>query len=308
MKLPERKILCGRMLMPKNIIDISVVILNYNTAALTVRCLETLLSSDIHPYVMEVIVCDNGSVDGSVALLRKTFPTVRIIENKKNLGFAAGNNPGIKDARGRYVLLLNSDTEVPRDTLRVMLQYMDEHPSVGASTCKLLLADGSMDPACHRGFPTPWVAFTYMTKLEKLFPKTRLFGEYHQGYKDLRTIHEVDCIVGAFFLTRAEVISQVGLLDEDYFMYGEDIDWAYRIKKAGWQIIYNPTVTILHKKKQSGRANIMQKRRITTEIYFHKYNWLFYTKNYATAYGPIVTFFVDSFYRVRIFILQTFGR
>jgi GT2 family glycosyltransferase len=243
-----------------------------------------------------------------VELIRKTFPSVKIIENKKNLGFAAGNNPGISKAKGRYILLLNSDTEVPKHTLATMIRYMDEHPSVGVSTCKLLLPDGSMDPACHRGFPTPWVAFTYVTKLEKLFPKTRLFGEYHQGYKDLSTIHEVDCIVGAFFLVRREVVSAVGLMDEDYFMYGEDIDWAYRIKKAGWPIMYNPTVTILHKKKQSGRANILAKRRVTTEIYFHKYNWLFYTKNYAKSYGPIITFFVDTFYRMRIFLLERFGR
>lgn len=291
-----------------NIPDLSVVILNYNTRELTRTCLDTVFASALGSYTMEVIVCDNGSSDGSVEMIRTEFPRVILIENRKNLGFAAGNNPGIRRAKGRYVLLLNTDTEVPKDTLRVMLRYMDDHPEVGVSTCKLLLSDGSMDPACHRGFPTPWAAFTYMSKLERLFPKTRLFGEYHQGYKDLATIHEVDCIVGAFFLVRRDVIASVGLLDEDYFMYGEDIDWCYRIRKAGWPIMFNPTVTILHKKKQSGRANIFAKRRVTTEIYFHTYNWLFYTKNYAKAYGPVLTLFVDMFYRIRIWMLRSIGR
>ncbi|MFZ5535442.1 MAG: glycosyltransferase family 2 protein [Patescibacteria group bacterium] len=288
-------------------IDLSVVILNYNTLELTRTCLTTVLSSRLTGYTMEVIVADNGSTDGSTAMITREFPGVHLIKNGKNLGFAAGNNPGIKKAKGRYVLLLNTDTEVPPDTLAVMIAYMDSAPDVGASTCKILLPDGSMDPACHRGFPTPWAAVTYLTKLEKLFPTSRLFGQYHQGYKDLRVIHEVDCIVGAFFMVRREVIAEVGLLDEDYFMYGEDIDWAYRIRKKGWKITFNPEVTILHKKKQSGRSNVLKKRRVTTEIYFHKYNWLFYTKTYAKQYGPVLSFFVDTFYRLRLFSLTKFG-
>ncbi len=293
--------------MPKNNPDLSVVILNYNTRDLTRVCLVTLLQSELGPYTMEVIVADNGSTDNSADMIKKEFPGVIFIQNGKNFGFAAGNNPGIKRAKGRYILLLNTDTETPPDTIRTMIAFMDEHPKAGAATCKLLLPDGTMDPACHRGFPTPWVSFTYLLKLEKLFPRTRLFGEYHQGYKDVSRIHEVDCIVGAFFLVRREVIREVGLLDEEYFMYGEDIDWAYRIRNRGWSIWFNPTVTILHKKKQSGRANILHKRRVTTEIYFHRYNWLFYTKNYAKKYGPILTFLVDTVYKTRIFMLEKFG-
>jgi len=256
---------------------------------------------------MEIIVCDNGSTDGSLSMIRKEFPEVILIDNKKNLGFAAGNNPGIRATKGRYVLLLNTDTEVPPATLAAMIRFMDEHPDAGASTCKLLLPDGSMDPACHRGFPTPWVSFTYLMKLEKLFPRTRLFGEYHEGYKDLSTIHEVDCIVGAFFLVRRKVLDEVGLLDEAYFMYGEDIDWAYRIRRAGWKIMFNPTVVILHKKKQSGRANTLRARRVTTEIYFNRYNWLFYTKHYASTYPKILTWMVNSIYATRLYFLEHFS-
>jgi hypothetical protein len=291
----------------KNTIDLSVVILNYNTVNLTRECLKTVLASRLGKYSMEVIVCDNGSTDGSREMITKEFPQAVLINNNKNLGFAAGNNPGIKRARGRYVLLLNTDTEVPKNTIATMLKFMDENPSVGASTCKLLLPDGTMDPACHRGFPTPWVAFTYMSGLERLFPKTRAFGEYHQGYKDLSTIHEVDCIVGAFFLMRRKVIEKVGLLDEEFFMYGEDIDLAQRIRDAGWKIMYNPKVTILHKKKQSGRANILRKRRVTTEIYFHKYNWLFYKKHYARKYPMLLTWLVGVFYKTRLFFLEKFS-
>ncbi len=292
--------------MLKNNPDLSVVILNYNTKDLTRVCLETVLHSTLVSYTMEVIVADNGSTDGSVGMVKKEFPGVILIQNRKNLGFAAGNNPGIKRAKGRYVLLLNTDTETPPDTIRTMIAFMDDHPQVGASTCKVLLPDGSMDPACHRGFPTPWVAFTYISKLEKLFPKTRLFGEYHQGYKDMNAVHDVDCIVGAFFLVRRDVILDVGLLDEDYFMYGEDIDWSYRIREKGWNIMFNPGVTILHKKKQSGRANMHRARRATTEVYFHTYNWLFYKKHYEKTH-PILSVFVRVFYGIRIFFLEKFG-
>ncbi len=288
-------------------IDLSVVILNYNTIELTRICLKTVFASTLGKYTMEVLVCDNGSADGSVEMIKREFPEAILIENKKNLGFAAGNNPGITRSRGRYVLLLNTDTEVPKNTFATMISFMDERPDVGASTCKILLPSGAMDPACHRGFPTPWASLTYMLKLEKLFPTSTIFGQYHQGYKDLSTIHEVDCIVGAFFLVRKSVIAQIGLMDEDYFMYGEDIDWAYKIRQKGWPIVYNPTVTILHKKKQSGRANPLQKRRTTTEIYFHTYNWLFYKKHYAKKYGPILTGIVNTFYMTRIFFLKQFG-
>lgn len=285
-------------------IDLSVIILNYNTVELTRKCLQTVFSSRLGNYSMEVIVCDNGSTDESRDMIRKEFPKVILIDNKKNLGFAAGNNPGMKRAKGRYILLLNTDTEMPNNTLSVMLEFMDKHQDVGASTCKLLLSDGTMDPACHRGFPTPWASLTYLLGLERLFPKSRIFAQYHQGYKDLRTIHEVDCIVGAFFLIRKEVVKQIGYLDEDYFMYAEDIDYCYRIRQAEWKIMYNPSVTMLHKKKQSGRAHFLRKRRVTTEIYFHKYNWLFYKKHYAQKYGPLLTFFVNAFYSMRIFLLE----
>jgi len=288
-------------------IDVSVIILNFNTLALTKIAIEKLLASKLGGFSMEIIVCDNASTDGTDKMVKKEFPKISFIQNGGNVGFAAGNNPGILKANGRYVLLLNSDTEVADNAIATMIRFMDEHPKCGASTCKLLLMDGSIDPACHRGMPTPWNALTYFLKLEKLLPKIRWFSGYHQLYKNLDTIHEVDCISGAFFLVRREVIDQVGMLDEAYFMYGEDVDWAYRIKEAGWQIWYNPTVTILHKKKQSGRSNANRERRIKTQTMFITYNKLFYTKHYEKKYGPIVTWFVYLAFDLQRIGLKVFG-
>ena len=293
--------------MKQKTIDLSVIILNFNTRELTRICIESVLASTLGAYTIEVIVCDNASSDGTEEMVKKDFPGVFCIQNGKNVGFAAGNNPGIRKAKGRYILLLNSDTEVNKKTLAAMIAFMDNHPKAGAATCKLMLPDNTMDPACHRGIPSPWVAFTYMLKLELLFPKTKLFGEYHQGYKDLTTAHTIDCLSGAFFMVPRAVISTVGYLDEDYFMYAEDIDWAYRIQKAGWEIWYNPEVSILHKKKQSGRANILRSRRVTTEIYFHTYNWLFYKKHIASTYNPVMTVLVNMVYSLRIWLLKTFS-
>jgi len=158
-----------------NSIDISVVILNFNTLNLTKLCLESLKRSKLGSYTIEIIVCDNESTDGTLEMVKKEFPDVVRIQNKGNIGFAAGNNPGIKKAKGRYVLLLNSDTEVEPNAIRSMIEFMDTHPKAGAATCKLLLMDGTMDPACHRGLPTPWNACMYYAKLEKLFPKVQLY-------------------------------------------------------------------------------------------------------------------------------------
>jgi len=256
---------------------------------------------------MEIIVCDNASTDNTLEMVKKEFPKVIRIQNKGNVGFAAGNNPGIRKATGRYVVLLNSDTEVSPDVMQSMIRFMDLHPKAGASTCKLVLTDGTMDPACHRGFPTPWSSFTYFMKLEKLFPKSKLFGQYHEGYKDLKTPHEVDSISGAFFMVRREVIEQIGLLDEDYFMYAEDIDWAYRIKKAGWEIWFTPDVSVLHKKKQSGRSHINRDRRIKTHTFFITYNKLFYTKHYEKLYPRWVTWLVYGALDAQLWLLKTFG-
>lgn len=274
--------------MTKNL-DLSIVILSFNTKVLLEECLRSVTQSNFGSFTAETIVVDNSSTDQSPAIVAKKFPEVTLIALTQNLGFAAGNNIGIKKSQGRYVLLLNSDTRLNKSALKTMIEFMDKHAEAGAVTCKLLLTNGQMDPACHRGFPTPWASLTYFVGLEKLFPQSRLFGQYHEGYKDLTKVHEIDSPSGAFFLIRREAANRVGLLDEDFFMYGEDLDWAYRLREAGFKIFFNPVVTVLHRKKQSGRANIDPQVRKETERYFFDSMRLFYKKHYEEHYGWLVT-------------------
>jgi GT2 family glycosyltransferase len=291
----------------KGRIDISIIIVSYNTKALMHSCLSSIEKTLWEALTKEIIVVDNGSTDGTVEKVKKNFPDVTVIENKKNIGFAAGNNQGIKASRGRYILLLNSDTEVYPETLKKMVEFVDAHKKAGASTCKLVLPDGSMDPACHRGFPTPWAAYTYFTGLEKLFPRTRIFGQYHMGYLDITKPHRVDCISGAFFLTKRDVIESIGMLDERFFMYGEDIDWAYRMRHNGWEVWFNPEVRIIHYKKQSGRESGAKESKGVAEMHFLNTMKIFYQKHYEKKYNWLTTRFVYLSIFVKIGLLRVFG-
>lgn len=286
--------------------DVSIIILSYNTKDLTLQCLLSLEQIVWGTVTREIIVVDNASSDETLASVKKQFPSVTVLASPTNIGFAAGNNVGIKRAKGRYILLLNSDTRCEKDSIPSMVGFMDSHPSAGAATCKLVLSDGSIDPACHRGFPTPWNAFAYYAKFERLFPRTKLFGGYHQGYKDMSIPHEVDAISGAFFMVRREILSDVGGLDESFFMYAEDIDWAYRIKKSGWQIWFVPSFTVLHLKKQSGRAHASKDMRRKSREYFLENNKRFYIKHYEKKYSSIITFFVYLWYDIQLFINAIF--
>ncbi len=276
----------------KPTVDASIIILSYNTKDLLLSCLTAIAKSETPNDLWEVIVVDNASIDGSISAIQNSklkIKNLKTIQNEKNLGFAAGNNVGMRVAKGNYILLLNSDTEVSPDAISSTMKFLDARPQAGAATCKLLLPDGSMDPACHRGFPTPCASLTYMVGLERLFPNSRLFGEYHQGYKDLTKPHEIDSPSGAFFMIRREVIERVGLLDESFFMYGEDLDWAYRIKQAGLSIWFYPEATVLHRKKQSGRAHEDQAVRKRTQQYFYDTMQLFYKKHYRHRYGWLIS-------------------
>ena len=245
--------------------DLGIVIVNWNTQTLLQNALRTVLASaGLH---FEVVVVDNASTDGSADMVRTEFPQVTLIVNAENEGFSKANNIGLRQmgfAKGknnpdtpRYALLLNSDTEVPPTALAEMVAYLDraDRQDVGCAGCKLIMGNGELDIACRRSFPTPEVSFYRMTGLAKLFPQSPRFGQYNMTYlaDDIET--EVDSVVGAFMMLRREVIAEVGLLDEDYWMYGEDLDWAYRIKQAGWKIMYNPAVHILHLKRASSKKS-----------------------------------------------------
>ncbi|WP_042243612.1 glycosyltransferase family 2 protein [Paenibacillus sp. FSL R5-0912] len=245
-------------------------------------CLRSVYDSETR-YSYEIILIDNNSHDDSVEMISKEFPDVLLIANSENVGFAKGNNQGMEASSGRYVLLLNSDTVVRKDTLETMVAFMDSRPDLGASGCKVILPDGSLDKACKRGFPTPSASFYYAFGFSKLFPDRPRFNGYQLGYLDPDDSYPVDCLVGAFMLLRRETIEQVGGLDETFFMYGEDLDWCYRIKAAGWGIYYYPQTSIVHLKGGSAR------RRPFKIVYeFHRAMILFHKKHYSKRYNSMI--------------------
>jgi N-acetylglucosaminyl-diphospho-decaprenol L-rhamnosyltransferase len=267
--------------------DLGIVIVNWNTSGLLRRCLETVFASQ-GDFTFQVVVVDNASTDDSREMVRRYFPGAQLIASPMNGGFSYGNNLGLRalgyqDAgpaasdAPRYALLLNPDTEVPPDSLYQMVEYMDAQPDVGIAGPKLVLEDGSLDKACRRGFPTPAVSFYHFSGLAKLFPRSPRFGRYNMTFVDPDQETEVDSVVGACMQVRREAIEAVGLLDETFFMYGEDIDWAYRVKKAGWKVMYHPQVVIQHIKRASSR------RSQKAQYEFYRAMLIFYRKHLQAA-------------------------
>ncbi len=262
--------------------DLGIVIVNYNTRDQLRRALQTVSASTGLSF--KVVVVDNASPDDSVAMVQREFPAVHVIASEKNGGFSYANNLGLRwlgfsedgftAEAPRYALLLNPDTETPPDTLAAMLRFMDTHSDAGMSGCKLLQADGSLDLACRRSFPTPLVAFYHFSGLGKLFPQSPRFARYNLTFKDPDGTYEVDSLVGAFTLVRREALAQIGLMDETFFMYGEDIDWCYRVKHAGWKVMYVGSEHILHLKGTVGRKSAKARYEFARSML------LFYRKHY----------------------------
>jgi hypothetical protein len=266
-------------------IDLSIIIVNYNTCDLLRDCLISIFNNK-GEIIYKVIVVDNASTDGSVAVVSAEFPQVDLIASRMNGGFAYANNLGLRHAgfnnngdlqpdAPRYALLLNPDTVLPPTSLTEMITFMDMRPEVGAAGPKLVRPDGSLDLACRRSFPSPEISFYRMAGLSKLFPYSRRFGRYNMTFANPNELLEVDSVVGAFMMVRREAIAQAGLLDETYFMYGEDLDWAYRIKANNWKIFYNPAVTVIHVKRASSRSSPK------AQIEFYRAMDIFYRKFYA---------------------------
>jgi N-acetylglucosaminyl-diphospho-decaprenol L-rhamnosyltransferase len=279
-------------------LDLGIVITNYNTRDLLRTCLRTVYASQ-GGFTFRVVVVDNDSSDGSVEMVAAEFPQVELIANAENVGYPSANNQGLRAlgfvAQGTtpqagqladrptdfpvlppaFALLLNPDTELPPDALARMLDFMTRCPEAGIVGPKLVLRDGSLDLACRRSFPTPAVSFYRLTGLSRLFPHSPRFGRYNLTYLDPDQLAEVDSVVGAFMLVRGEAIGQAGLMDEQFFMYGEDLDWAYRIKAAGWKVFYNPDVTVLHVKRAASRHSSR------AQVEFYRAMDIFYRKHYA---------------------------
>ncbi|MBN1203138.1 MAG: glycosyltransferase family 2 protein [Anaerolineae bacterium] len=266
-------------------VDLGIVIVSWNTRDLLRNCLLSIAASG-GDFAHRVVVVDNASSDGSAAMVADEFPGVELIASPTNEGFTGGNNRGLRalgfecgcdDSAPRYALVLNPDTVLPPTTLVTMLAYMDADKSIGVAGPKLVMLDGNLDLACRRSFPSPEISFYRMVGLSKLFPHSRRFGRYNMTYLDPDIETEVDSVVGAFMIVRREAIRQVGLFDETFFMYGEDLDWAYRIKQAGWKVMYNPNVTVTHVK----RAASSQSHRAQRE--FYRAMLIFYRKHYRAT-------------------------
>ncbi|MBL4658671.1 MAG: glycosyltransferase [Flavobacteriales bacterium] len=230
---------------------LSVIIVNYNVKFFLEQCLNSVFAASGSLGEIEVIVVDNNSVDGSVEMLKEKFPQVNTLANTDNKGFSAANNQGIKISSGEYVLLLNPDTIVEEDTFKLTVEFMDSKPIAGGLGVKMIDGNGAFLPESKRGLPTPWAAFCKMCGLSRLFPSSKLFNRYHLGYLNKDEIHEVDILSGAFMMLRRTALDKTGLLDEEFFMYGEDIDLSYRLTKDGYQNFYFPKTRIIHYKGES---------------------------------------------------------
>ena len=229
---------------------LSVIIVNYNVQYFLEQALLSVGRASLNLDV-EVFVVDNNSVDDSVKMVKEKFPKVHLIANRNNPGFSIANNQAIRMSKGEYILLLNPDTVIEEDTLDKCVAFMDAHPNAGGLGVKMIDGSGNFLPESKRGFPSPYVAFCKTFGLSKIFPKSKKFNQYHLGYLDQNENHQVDVLAGAFMMLRKSVLDEIGLLDEIFFMYGEDIDLSYRIVKAGYQNYYFSETTIIHYKGES---------------------------------------------------------
>lgn len=296
---------------PLNILsDLDLIIVNYKTPLLLRDCLNSVFASQVN-FNYRVVVVDNGSNDQSAALIEQEFvashPNLILIASPKNGGFAFGNNLALQQVcpapqkalldsynpgagctpQARYVLLLNPDTLLPPDALQIMFDFMENNPQAGAAGPKLVRRNGQLDLACRRSFPTPEVSFYRMLGLSKIFPNNKRFARYNLTFLDPDTLYEVDSVCGAFMIVRGAALAQVGYLDEKFFMYGEDLDWALRIKEQGWKIYYNPATTVLHLKGESSKQ-----RSVGAILNFYQAMLVFYRKHYARRTFFLLNWFI----------------
>ncbi|HLG34618.1 MAG TPA: glycosyltransferase [Bacteroidia bacterium] len=267
---------------------LSVIIINYNVKYFLEQCLLSVFKA-LDGIAGEVIVVDNNSVDGSVEMLKKKISLINLIANSSNEGFSKANNRGIRQSKGEYILLLNPDTVVEENTFRKVLQFMDEHADAGALGVKMIDGSGKFLPESKRGLPTPAVAFYKISGLAKLFPHSRTFGKYHLSFLGEDKINRVDVLSGACMFIRKSVLEKSGLLDEDYFMYGEDIDLSYRIQKAGFYNYYFPEARIIHYKGESTK-----KTSVNYVFMFYRAMIVFARKHFSSGNAFWFSFLINT--------------
>ena len=285
-----------------NNLDLSIIIASYNTSKLLLNCIRSIVET-VKKINYEILVVDNASTDDTVIRLRQGFggqgkiKNLKIIENKENFGFSKANNIGVKNSKGMYVLFLNPDTLIYENTLDAMVEFMDIQKDAGASTCFLELTNGKLDDAAHRGFPTPWRSFSHFSYLSKVFPKVKFLSGYNMTYLDMNKVHEIDACAGAFMLVRRKAGEELNWWDEDYFWYGEDLDFCFRLKLKGWKIYFVPKYKTLHYKGASGGIKKISKhlssadkqtqdKAINSRFMAMK---IFYDKHYKKAYPFLIS-------------------
>jgi len=284
-------------------VDLSVIIVSWNVRDLLQRCLQALVPSskfqvpcsplnnlERGTWNLELIVVDNASSDGSAAMVRQHFPQVRLIANNSNLGFTHANNQGLAASQGRYVLLLNPDTEVVGDAVATLLAFLEAHPDVGVVGPQLRFPDGSIQPS-RRRFPTLATAFVESTVLQPLFAGSSLLRRYYVADQPDDVTQDVDWLVGACLLVRREAIEQAGPLDEGFFMYSEELDWCRRLKQAGWRIVYLPAAQVIHYEGKSSEQNLAAR-----DIRFHSSKVRYFRKHHGAWSAELL----------RLFLLGTF--
>jgi GT2 family glycosyltransferase len=258
-------------------LDLSIIIINYNVKEFLQNLLHSIekASGNISK---EIIIVDNASDDGSVELIRNKFPSAKLITNTKNFGFGKANNQALKIAEGDYILLINPDTIVSEDTIEKMINFFKINPEAGLAGCKILNPDGTLQLACRRSFPGPWTSFCKVTGLSNLFPKSRLFARYNLTYLDENKTYEVDAISGSFMMMKKEVYDKVGGFDEDFFMYGEDLDLCYRIQQNGYRVFYVHTTQIIHYKGESTKRSRLDETKV-----FYDAMHMFVKKHFSSS-------------------------
>ena len=266
-------------------ITTSIIIVNYNSGDALRELLESL-SPERTPD-LEILIIDNASADDSMDCIADFRDGIRIVMNSDNVGFGKAVNQGIHLSKGRFVLLLNPDIVLCTGAVRALENFMIEHPDAGIAGGKIFSTDGTLQLACRRGFPTPWVAFSRLSGLSFLLPKSKLFARYNMTFLDENSVSEVDAVSGSFMLIRRDALDVAGVFDEDFFLYAEDIDICYRVHGAGWKIYYDPAAAVTHKKRTSAGSNQV---RATYE--FYNTMWTFHKKHFKRSTPALFNLFI----------------
>ncbi len=274
--------------------DLSIIILNYNVKDLLLNCLDSIYSNKSLDDKWQIIVVDNASSDNSVEAVKERFPLVEVVANKENRGFSGGNNDGVKISKADTILFLNPDTIVKGDVIQSSYNLLHSEREIGAVTCRVELPVNGLDYSAHRGFPTPLNSLFYFTGLAQLFPNSKLFSGYTATYLPLTSTHQIDCASGVFLMVKREVGEKFNFWDEDYFWNGEDIEFCYQIKKAGFKLMYLHDKKIIHFKGSSSglwsssKMEVPKERKVKAAINASKAMKIFFMKHYYQEYPIII--------------------